>query len=840
MLTTTIPILKEQYKLNPDRIAIIFKDEHINYGALNRKINQLAALFKQGGYGKGDVIAVSVDRSIQMVITFIAIMKAGAAYLPLDPGYPKKRLEYMLVDAQAKLLITDEKYQKSLNFPGAEILIDDIFSLLDDYPAAGSTEEPSDTDLAYILYTSGSTGLPKGVMIEHRSLRNLLTSMQEFPGITKEDRLLALTTVSFDISVLELFLPLTVGATLVLADSATAKDGTAILKAIERNGINFIQATPSSYKLMLMAGWETKYDMKVLCCGEQLPKELAEKILPRCTALFNMYGPTETTIYSTGKQITSIEDITIGRPIRNTNVVILNACQNPMPNGRTGEICIGGLGLAKGYFNNPGLTASKFISFPQNGDFEGRIYRTGDLGKILPNGEIQCFGRIDNQVKIRGYRIELGEIDYSLSHLEHIKEALASTWEGSNGDIRIIAYVSTDSIVDEKNLDSWIGAWKETLKTAIPGFMMPNDFMLIENFPLTANGKIDRKALPTPAIRLRRVAEDLELPQTELQVQLKQIWCTYLGLNNVGIHDDFFDIGGDSLSAVRVTVAIKNNTGKHLPLGALFKYKTIAELSSLMDNIKPFAFDSLVPLKPGGSKNPLYIVHGVGATVFAFLDLANRLANDQPVYGLQSRGIDGHEEPLLTIEEMASAYIKEIIKQNPDGPYLLAGYSQGGLIAFEMARQMIKMGRIVQFLGLFDSYVPKGAISSSGILARINSSISDISATLYRKFLAARPTAQHLAHEDDMDTNFKAVAKVTRANEIASLSYHLKKSDISVHYFMATKPSVVINYLRYQAWKPFVKEVFLHRIRGNHFTIFEHALNEKFARKLQNALDGTS
>ena len=840
MLTTTIPILKERHKLNSETVAITFRDSSISYGELNRKINQLAALFKQGGYGKGDIIAVAVDRSIEMVITFLAIMKSGAAYLPLDPDYPKKRLEYMLSDSQARMLITDSKYQKQLDYSGAEILMDDVFILLNDFPAGGHEEEPLDADLAYILYTSGSTGMPKGVMIEHHSLRNLLSSMQQFPGIDSGDRLLALTTVSFDISVLELFLPLTVGATLIIADSATAKDGTAILDSIEKNNISFIQATPSSYKLMLAAGWETKYDMKVLCCGEQLPKELAEKILPRCAALYNMYGPTETTIYSTGKQITSAEEITIGTPIKDTSVVILNACQDPVGRGKTGEICIGGSGLARGYFNNPDRTNSKFIYQGQPNGPDRRIYRTGDLGRILPNGEIQCFGRIDHQVKIRGYRIELGEIEYAMSHLDHITAALASTWEGPNGETRIVVYFTADTAIEEARIDNWISTWKEALKMTLPVFMLPNDFVLLDQFPLTENGKTDRKALPQPVVRARQEISPEEQPRTELQQQLQEIWGGYLGLNEVGIHDNFFDIGGDSLSAVRVTVRIKNTTGKHLPLGALFKYQTIAELALLMENIKPFAFDSLVPLKTGGSKHPLYIVHGVGATVFAFLDLAKRLDPEQPVYGLQSRGIDGHEAPLDNIEDMASAYLKEILKQNPHGPYLLSGYSQGGLIAFEMARQLTAMGRKVTFLGLFDSYVASAPAKSRGIVARAFSKAAEIPAILYRKLLAARPTAQHLAHHDELDGNFTAVAKVTRINELASLSYELKKSAFTIHYFMASKPSVLINYLRLMAWKPFVNRIILHRIHGNHFTIFEHQCNKKFAFKLQETLDKLS
>ncbi|TKC09329.1 non-ribosomal peptide synthetase [Pedobacter frigoris] len=851
----TIYLIEKQAKLSPHKRALSYKGNRLTYSELNGRANQLAAFLIDNGAVKEGVIAVAVDRSAEMVILLIAILKSGAAYVPLDPDYPEKRLEYMLNDSAARFSITNKKYEGRIQSQATELILEDLWQQSEQYPTDDPGVAISETDLAYILYTSGSTGMPKGVMIEHRNLFNLLTSMQKFPGIDSDDTLLALTTISFDISVLELFLPFTVGAHLVITDTEVTKDGAAILEEIKRNHISIIQATPSTYKMMLAAEWNEKFDLKVLCCGEQLPKDLAEKLLSRCKGLYNMYGPTETTIYSSGKQILATDEvITIGYPIQNTSVYILDEQNHILSEGETGEISIGGEGLARGYFNKPELSAEKFITHVLPDDPLYRIYKTGDLGRILPNGEIQCFGRIDHQVKIRGYRIELGEIEYALIQQSGVKETVVAPWDGPNGDKRLAAYIVPENRLSNEDFLKQIPIWKEALKASVPTYMVPGDFVLLEKMPLTNNGKVDRKALPVPEIRASLAIEG-DQPQTEIQQILAEIWKQHLGVHAIGIHDNFFDLGGHSLTAVKVMVRIKNKIGKQLPLGTLFKNPTIVELAECLEAELPHASpESLIPLQPLGKKMPLYIIHGIGSTVFKFFDFAQQLGEDQPVFGLQARGIDGTENPAETIEEMATQYITEILKSNPDGPYALSGYSLGGLIAFEMTRQLEAMGKEVRVLAMFDTYIIKNNQLEPGLYKSIHRVTSRIAKFFYTfSLLLAEPrrTIEHklftiaqsfkkMKGEEVrgvLDEDFDFITKVGEVHRAAIPKYKLKPYHGDIHLFRARKVATYLNDFKFLGWKPYAKAVHIHQIDGEHDTIFNTPINRKFADSLQRLLD---
>ncbi len=1029
----------------------------------------------------------------------------------------------MLTDSAACRLITSEKHGGRLVHQAKELRIEQVLINSAKYPANAPSRLVSGTDLAYILYTSGSTGQPKGVMIEHRNLVNLLYSMVDWPGITSDDVLLGVTTVSFDIAGLELFLPLLTGATLVLADAKTAKDGRALLERLSdhRTGsesISIIQATPATYKMLLASGWEERLPLKILCCGEPMSNDLARQLIPRCDTLWNMYGPTETTIYSTGTQITNADErITIGRPIHNTQVYIVDEQLNPLPVGVVGEIYIAGDGVARGYWNRPELTAERFVPNPF-GVKSGLMYRTGDLGQFTDTGDIHCLGRIDQQVKIRGYRIELGEIENTLNALSDIREAVVVAREDRPGDQRLVAYVvptsneRTDQLVDwhqrwdliydmgvryknetdqptddldtaitlqlsnqqdiREQADEWLqqsikrlkalkanrimevgcgagqllfalapdarqyiaidyaqaaidalkaklarqtGAWQHvTAKTALandfsgindqsldlvvvhsvaqyfpnmqylvqvleravvatanggcvfvgdvqgkatlrmhhtvdqfgqstdaqlvgefkktvdrrvelddelladpaffyelprliprisavdtqlregthnnettkhhydvwlyvgeapvvvtadlsidwrsgasvptveqkltqypshvhqltnvanartardyallelldktpdtarigtvknqldairpdavdptvfwtlgascgfrthirwsddgtdnqfdvvfipvgrtstvparptalrqpgrpldtyvksplqpatvapvsaehirrwkkqaaqvlPDYMVPSDFVVLSAFPLTPNGKIDRKALPKPDQPVHAEGSTTT-PENKEEELLLSVWKNVLGRESISVQDDFFELGGHSLIAVQMMARLEKETGVKLPLAALFEHPTIRKLARLLTtDEKAVNWRSLVPIKPQGSRLPLYIVHGAGLHVMLFNALAANLDPEQPVYGLQAKGLDGQEEPLPSIEAIAAHYVAEVLDQNPDGPYVLAGYSLGGIIAYEMARQFMALGKQMKLLAMFDTYAPQAA-----------------------------------------------------------------------------------------------------------------------------------
>jgi len=525
-----------QYPQNP---AISFQGRTIHYKELNDLSNQFARTLIAQGVKSGDIIGLALDRTPELIISLLGIMKSGAAYIPLDPQYPKDRLVFMLENSAAKMLITSTKYSGKFG-ETSEILLEDLWIQLPKYSYQYPEVSASYEDLAYVLYTSGSTGMPKGVQIEHRSLLNFLQSMKSAPGMDATDVMLALTTISFDIAGLELYLPLICGAKIVLASTEDRLDTRRLFELIEKENVSVMQATPATWRMMLSDNWEKKYPIKALCGGESLPKDLAEKLLQRCNSLWNLYGPTETTIWSTIKQITGSDGvITIGLPIANTVVYILSEDLAELPVDTPGEIYIGGDGVARGYLNRPDLTRERFIDNPIDSSNHTKIYRTGDLGQLLPNGEIICLGRVDNQVKIRGYRIELGEIEHHLNKMNDIKEAVVIAREDIPGDQRLVAYlipkdpnkagtiINTGQNVDRERVINW----KKELRDHLPPYMFPNDWVELPAFPLTPNLKIDRKLLPSPPklnVEKERVynLSDVQIvPAIEPQIE---IWLAYL------------------------------------------------------------------------------------------------------------------------------------------------------------------------------------------------------------------------------------------------------------------------------------------------------------------------
>jgi amino acid adenylation domain-containing protein len=461
-------LISETANKYPDHTALSFQDEKLTYKALNEKANQVAHFLIDQGIKPGDKIGLALDRSAELVISLLAIMKSGAAYVPLDPGYPKKQIGYMLNDSSATLLLTSKSYQNKFAGDVREIILEDIRGKISGLSTADPSVAVNGSDLAYVIYTSGSSGKPKGTQIEHHSLVNFLYSMKKVPGISQEDRLLAVTTISFDIAGLEIYLPLVIGAELVLSDTESTKDGRLLLDLIRSEKISIMQATPSTWRMILDAGWDMPLNIKILCGGEALSKDLAHSLLAKCSSLWNMYGPTETTIWSTIKQITNYDSpISIGRPIANTQVYILDQYLQPVRENGSGEICIAGDGLARAYLNKPELNDAAFVKNIFTDDPEKKIYRTGDLGQYLPDGDILCLGRTDNQVKIRGHRIELGAIEEALSSLQGVKEAVVIAREDRPGDKRIAAYIVPENTTEENKSPSWQERWEDLYKRGI-------------------------------------------------------------------------------------------------------------------------------------------------------------------------------------------------------------------------------------------------------------------------------------------------------------------------------------------------------------------------------------
>jgi amino acid adenylation domain-containing protein len=855
-------LIAERAAQVPDKIAVIFEDRSLTFKQVNEAANKLAKHLLTFSIQTGDIIGLAIDRSPEMVIALLAILKTGAAYVPLDPEYPKDRVEFMMEDSSAKILITSEKLKGHFVSTAQEVIIEDAISKLDNY----DTDEPdtvvNGNDLAYVLYTSGSTGKPKGVQIKHHNLVNFLLSMQKEPGLNSEDNLLAVTTISFDIAGLELFLPLLTGTKLIITDTITAKDGRALIDLVTEHQITVMQATPYTWRVMLEAGWETRFPIKILCGGEALPKDLINKLNARCNELWNMYGPTETTVWSTVKLIRNDTDITIGKPIDNTQVYIVDEQLNNLTDGTIGEIYIGGDGVAKGYLNRPELTAERFVDDIFSGITGSKMYRTGDLGKIREDGEVVCLGRIDHQVKVRGYRIELEEIEQNLLKEDNVKQAVVIAREDAPGNPRLVAYVVVNEQINDNYLKVQFDGWQHNLLAVLPEYMVPDDFVVMDTIPITPNGKIDRKALPKPdQSHIQRTGE-LVSPRTSNEKLVADIWQELMGLENIGIFDNFFELGGRSLVAVQIMARIEKETGKRLPLATLFEHSTVERLAARLEtDTASITWESLVPIKPSGSKMPLYIVHGAGLNVLLFNALAMNMDTDQPVFGLQAKGLNGVDAPLDVMEEIAANYIAEIIAKNPDGPYALAGYSLGGIIAYEMAKQLMVAGKEVKMLAMFDTYAEqstandpflKKALKNTIFLAKqIGHSLvllkEDPKRTIEYKSLVIKRRIIKLfwklsPGKDEKKEGFFAYDnEIDEASEKALRNYFLTPLPIAIELFRAKKRTFYMVDFNFLGWRPFaLKGVNVHEIPGEHNTIFAPPNDKEFAVVLQNCLDKVS
>ena len=696
-------LFEEQVERTPDAVAVVFENQQLTYHQLNCRANQLAHYLRSLGVGADVLVGICVERSLEMVVGLLGILKAGGAYVPLDPDYPQDRLTFMLEDAQAPVLLTQASLVEAIPHHKAQVVCLDTDWQANIYGTDSQENlysELTTDNLAYIIYTSGSTGKPKGVQIPHSALSNFLYSMRQTPGLTEENTLLAVTTYSFDIAALELFLPIIVGARLVIASREIALDGTQLSAKLIDSKATVMQATPATWQLLITAGWSGNEQLKILCGGEALPAHLASQLLHRCASLWNMYGPTETTIWSAASQIkTDGKIVPISQAIANTQLYILDQYSQLVPVGVAGELHIGGEGLARGYFNRPDLTAEKFIPNPFSKKAT-RLYKTGDLARYFPNGEIEYIGRIDNQVKLRGFRIELGEIETLIIQHAAVRETVVVVRNDSTDSQRLVAYVVLNF---EQMLT--ISELRGFLESKLPNYMMPAAFVTLEALPLTPNGKVDRRALPAPS--QSRDLERFVAPRNQLELQLVQIWSQILKLDEVGVKDNFFDIGGHSLLVPYLLAQIQQQFGKSLPLVTLFQHPTIEELAELVQKeVHVSIWSPLVALQPNGSNPPLFCIPGAGGNPFYLHNLARCLGSDQPFYSFQTNHLDRELVPITQVEDIAGQYIQALQAVQPQGPYFLAGHSFGGKVVYEMAQQLRHQGQIIALVAILDTTAP--------------------------------------------------------------------------------------------------------------------------------------
>lgn len=701
-------LIAKQANLSPAATALAFRNERLTYRELNRRSNQLARYIQKLGVGPDVLVGICLERSVNMMVALLAILKAGGAYVPLDPEYPAERLEHMVSNSGMNILLTEETLRSQLSsLPANLICIDSLRGSLSREGAENPASNVTPDNLAYVIYTSGSTGKPKGVQIPHRAVVNFLWAMQDRPGLSSKDVLVAVTTISFDIAGLELYLPLIVGAQVTLASREIVVDGERLKDLLATGGVTCMQATPATWRLLLEAGWTGDKNLKILIGGEAVPRDLVNQLQDKCSSIWNMYGPTETTIWSTIHEIRSSEGpVSIGKPIANTQIYILDNELQFTPIGDPGELYIGGAGLARGYLNRPELTAERFIANPFRGKTTNtaagpRIYRTGDLARWHSDGNIECLGRVDHQVKIRGFRIELGEIETLIDEHSGISQNVVVARENIDGEKLLVAY-----LIANRNPGPSIPELRAFLKNKLPDYMIPSRFVFLEAFPLTPNRKVDRKALPMPAQLEVAEKRDYVKPGNSTEIKLTKIWEAVLHLRPVGLKDDFFELGGHSLLAAKLIRRIEQSFGKKLSIVTVFQAPTIEMQALLLRDGSATAVrwpSGVVPVQPGGS-NPPFFCFGYGAGP-VFLPLARRLGPDQPVLGIDPTLLDAAPLPAsCEMEDVVAHIAKQIRALQPDGPYYLGGVCGGGLLAYATAGQLLKEGQQVALLALFEPH----------------------------------------------------------------------------------------------------------------------------------------
>jgi amino acid adenylation domain-containing protein len=711
--------LEAQVQRTPAEIALVCETERLTYSELNARANRVAHYLRKRGVGPEVLVGICTERSVDMLVGILGILKAGGAYVPLDPAYPKDRLAAILEDSKAPILLTQEPLVNSLPQHAAEVVRLDA-----DWPmiAAESQENPiSDVkpeNLGYVLFTSGSTGRPKGVALEHRSAATFIQWAQSVFTPEEVAGTLFSTSMCFDLSVFEMFVPLSMGGKVIMVQNALFLPG---LPAA--NEVTLINTVPSAIAELVRMNAVPASVQVVNLAGEALPTSLAQQIYAKTAVrkVYNLYGPTEDTTYSTYTLVQTGAEVTIGRPLPNTQAYILDASRRPAPIGVPGELYLAGEGLARGYFGRPELTNERFLPNPFSREPGARMYRTGDLARFSPDGNIECLGRFDHQVKIRGFRIELGEIETVLNHHAAVSQNVVLAREDIPGDKHLVAYV-----VPAQRPGPTLTELRNFLKQNLPEYMLPSRFMFLEALPLTPNGKVDRRALPVPEQLELSQQRDYVAPRDAVESQLAKIWESVLSIRPIGVRDNFFQLGGHSLLVAKLLRRIEQAFGKKLSMAAIFQAPTIQQLASVVRNYSsptPSAVlpiqGGVLPIQPAGSRPPFFCFCFDSGPVFR--PLALRLGSDQPFLGLTLEMSELAKLPFpYQLEDIVGCLLRLMRELQPEGPYYVGGLCVGGLVAYEAARQLMAQGQQVALVALFEAGAPLHSNKSSQTRSRFS------------------------------------------------------------------------------------------------------------------------
>jgi amino acid adenylation domain-containing protein len=689
----------------PDAVAITHDGVSVTYRELNEQANQLAHHLKALGMGKGDLVGVCLERSVEMVAAFLAVLKVGGAYVPLDPNSPQQRMLSIIGTLKDRMVVTSSKQEGRLPPSSTVLSLDRECNEIRKRPKDNLPNNAGAEDMAHVIHTSGSLGAPKGVCCSHRGVMRVAVNTN-YVDLKPDDTVVHASSPVFDAATFELFGALLNGARILIVDKETLLAGEEFADLLRRERATVMFITTALFNLKAREAPRTFGSLKTLMFGgEAADPSSVRRVLAMGAPnrLLNMYGPTENTVFSTFFEVREVPDgstsIPIGGNISNSTSYILDEELHPVPTGVKGEIYVSGDGVALGYVNQPELSRSAFLQNP----FEpnSMMYRTGDLGKFLEDGNIEFLGRGDLQVKIRGFRVELDEVESALTSHPSVKAgAVVLKGGGAGQEKRLVAYILPIEGADVKPEEI-----RSHVQGLLPDYMVPSTYVMIDSLPLTPTGKVDRRSLPELPTASSQ-AEPAEKPGDTIEAKLALLWCHVLGVTHVGMDDNFFELGGHSLMSVRLFSLIEEKFSVRLPLTTIFRAPTVAMLAEEIRKARPVDSDSLVPLQASGTRPPLFLVHAQDGEVLNYGHLVHALGSDQPVYGLRAKGLHGGVELPETVEEMARSYVAEIREVQPHGPYHIAGFCSGSIIAFEMAQQLLGAGETMGLLGLIDNEAP--------------------------------------------------------------------------------------------------------------------------------------
>ncbi|MEM4408366.1 MAG: amino acid adenylation domain-containing protein, partial [Candidatus Caldarchaeum sp.] len=863
--STIHELIEAQVRRTPDSVAVLAGGESLTYLELNSRANKLAHYLRKLGVEPDQLVGICMEPSLDMAVGLLGILKAGGAYLPLDPSYPKERLSFMVDDANLGVIITQNGLKDEL--PGNGLRVVCVDSDWEDI----STESEYDLDggatsenLAYVIYTSGSTGKPKGVMVTHRSVVNHNLAVISSFELSPQDRVLQYHSISFDAAVETIFPSWMSGASVVFRTQKVFTPGVDLRYLIEK-GRTTVLSFSSAYwnewvhELTASGGELPDYVRLVVIGGDRASPESVQawfKLFGRRIRLINTYGPTEATVTTTQYEITGAQqggrrEIPIGKPISNARVYILDGNLQPVPVGVPGELFIGGDGVARGYLNREDLTAERFIPDPFSTEPCARMYRTGDLARFLPDGHIEFLGRIDHQVKIRGYRIEPGEVEAAILKHDAVRDCVVVPRDEGFGQKRLVAYV-----VPYDGMRVGVEDLRSFLSERLPEYMVPSSFVVLGALPLTPNGKVDRRALPPPPSERQEIKESYVPPRDDVERKLARVWEEVFGIHPIGIRDNFFQLGGQSFLALRLMAQINRVFGVNIPLVTLFQGGTIEHLAlAVLHRTGAKESSPLVKIQPSGTKTPFFCVHPIGGTVLCYASLARSLGQDRPFYGFESPGIHGEQEPLRDVEDMAAFYIEAMRGVQPCGPYLIGGYSFGGVVAFEMARQLKASGEEVSLVALLDSW-PK--MRAEGVAKEETEFLVDtisVDIGIPKDFILkawGRGTgldliAQLEDHSDMVESFAKLVAPEAEFEHIKRYINVFYANLRAMRDYSTRKYEGVLNLIRAQeqlsgedptmGWGELAEDVKVDVVPGNHVTMLREPNVHLLAASLKSLLD---